>query len=137
MFMMLRWLSIFLVSMLALTTLWGCSGAGSSSAVPLQGIRGTTTLRLNPGIPGPPPIVSPLPNAVITVQSNSGAEVGRQTSNANGNFEIRLPVGTYTIVPLLPNPNNSPVTALPPTQNVVVQAGQFTTVNLEYRSDAP
>ena len=104
----------------------------------MQGIRGTATLRLNPGIPGPPPIISPLPDAVISVQpAEGGAEISRTIADINGEFEIRLPAGTYSIVPLLPNPNNSPVTALPSPQTVIVQANQFTIVNLEYRSDAP
>ena len=136
-FMMLRRLSLFLFAVLALTTSWSCSGANSAGVL-LQGIRGTATLRLNPSIPGPPPVIRPLPNAVISVQPEGGSvEVGRAIANANGEFEIRLPVGTCLIVPLLPNPNNSPVTSLAPNQTVVVRANEFTTVNLEYRSDAP
>lgn len=136
--MKLRCLPLLLSGFLALTMLAGCSGAGSSGALLVQGIRGTATLRLNPGIPGPPPVINPLPNAIIVAQIAGGsAEIGRAVANTNGEFELRLPAGTYLIVPLLPNPNNSPVTGLPASQTIVVQDNQFTIVNFEYRSDAP
>lgn len=136
--MKFRCFLLLLSGFLALTILGGCSGALSSGAVLVQGIRGTATLRLNPGIPGPPPVISPLPNAIISAQNaGGGAETGRTVANTNGEFELRLPAGTYLIVPLLPNPDNSPVTGLPASQTIVVRANEFTIVNFEYRSDAP
>lgn len=129
--------ALFAVAMLILTTSWGCSGTNTSGVVQ-QGIRGTATLKILPGIPNVPPSISPLADAVIAVQpAGGGAEIKRQKANAIGQFEITLPVGTYLIVPLEPEPNQAPITSLAPQQTVVVRAGGFTVVNLEYLSAAP
>jgi hypothetical protein len=135
---MLRRLFGVLVVVLALTASWSCSGGNSAVSVQNQGIRGTTTLKIYPGIPNVPPTIEALPGAIVTVQpAGGGGEITRQTADADGKFEIVLPVGTYLIVPLQPEPNNASITVVAPQQNVIVRPDEFATINLEYKSLRP
>ena len=88
---------------------------------------------LNP-LPPPPgvPDSAPLPGAVISIQpANGGAEITHVTTDAHGRFTIKLPAGRYLLVPV-PRPGGMP--PFGESQVVVVHAGQYTHVTVNYDS---
>jgi hypothetical protein len=116
----------------------GCGGGGKPTSTQTSGIRGQA--REGPLAPSGPPgdpltqigTAAPLPFAVITVQPpGGGAEVARQTADADGNFEIPLRPGTFLIVPLAPAGTSGgfPHSA---SQTVTVPTDQFVTIQIGY-----
>ena len=82
-----------------------------------------------PGVPDS----RPLPGAIISIEpANGGAEITRITADAEGHFTIKLPPGRYRLVPLPPKPGEVLPMEVP--QVVVVYAGQYTHVTVNYDS---
>ncbi len=116
-----------------LLALAGCGGSNSSAARPLsQGVQGQATR--GPISPVSRPGESneaPFPGAVITIQTQSGAEVARQTTDSRGNYRVALAPGTYRVQGLPPASNQS-LPRPPAPQTVTVPANHYVTVNVSY-----
>ncbi len=120
--------ALFLSSLLT-----GCGGGGDSAgSTLLSGIQGRATQGPLFPLTQPGQIDNgPLPGAVIIVQRQNGAEIGRQTANGQGDFKIAAAPGTYQVVGLAPKGNSGPPT--PPAPQIVnVKADQYLTVNVSY-----
>jgi hypothetical protein len=102
-------------------------GGGGTSGIRGVAMAGPIFPVERPGVPN----TRPLANAIITIQPDGGgAEIARQTTDANGRFEIPLAPGVYRIVPLPPDPTAALPRGEP--QSVTVRAGAFTEVTVNY-----
>jgi hypothetical protein len=115
----------------------GGSGGGGGTVQPpptviASGIRGIAlegpiTPVERPGEPN----TRPLPGAIITVQpAGGGPELARQQADATGAFQIALDPGTYTIVPLPPDPTQFLPRGSP--QEITVMPDQVVDVTVNY-----
>jgi hypothetical protein len=105
----------------------GGGGTTGPSAIRGTAIAGPIFPVERPGIPN----TRPLPGAIITVQpAGGGQEITRATADQDGRFQIPIAPGTYLLVPLPPNPNAVLPRGTP--QTVVVKAGGFTDVTVQY-----
>jgi hypothetical protein len=100
----------------------------------VSGIDGTTTIGpISPvdhvGVPNS----KPLAGAVISIQTLSGQELARVTSDQNGHFHINLAAGTYRLVPVSAGAGRLHFPLATP-QVVVVSANKVADVTFEYNS---
>jgi predicted small lipoprotein YifL len=108
-------------------------GVGGPTSVPDSGIRGLVTL--GPTCPvqteNDPQPCSTTYAATLEIHDQATDKlVTTVTSGADGRFEVRLPPGTYRIVPQVAEV--LPIAA--PLDNVVVAAGRFTEVQVDFDS---
>jgi hypothetical protein len=96
------------------------------------GIRGSATAGptcpVQRASPDPSCASTPVQGAVIVVRDASGAEVDRTVTNAAGTYFSAVGAGSYTVEP-------QPVTGImgtPPSQHVVVAAGERATADFAY-----
>jgi hypothetical protein len=71
--------------------------------------------------------------ATVSVRDGAGKEVTKFTTGSDGRFRVELAPGTYTLVPINPNP----IPSIPPTgreQTVTVTDGKLTPVLVQYDS---
>jgi hypothetical protein len=73
----------------------------------------------------------PLADALIVVEGETGKEVARQRTDANGRFQIPLAPGTYRVVPL---PPGRPVFPRAEPFQVVVRPGEFKELIIDYNT---
>jgi hypothetical protein len=105
----------------------GGGGIAGPSAIRGVAMAGPIFPIERPGIPN----TRPLPGAIITIQpAGGGPEITRATADQDGRFQIPIAPGTYLIVPLPPDPNAVLPRGTP--QTVVVNAGGFTDVTVQY-----
>jgi predicted small lipoprotein YifL len=124
--------SMLLVLALLALALSAC-GVGGPTSAPDSGIRGLVTL--GPTCPvqteNDPQPCSTTYAATLEIHDQATDElVTTVTSGADGRFEVRLGPGTYRIVPQVAE-------VLPiagPVENVVVAAGRFTEVQVDFDS---
>jgi hypothetical protein len=108
-------------------------GAGGPTSAPDSGIRGLVTL--GPTCPvqveGDPQPCSTTYAATLEIHDQASDRlITTVTSGADGRFEVRLAPGTYRIVPQVAEV--LPVAA--PVEDVVVAAGRFTEVLVDFDS---
>jgi hypothetical protein len=145
----MRSIRLLTAGILALATMAGCSVPGpaapsESNASPTQptpppaaqsesGVAGRTMV--DGGCPveveGSPCPQKPISARITVVLSSSGAIVTVVTSDAEGQFRIGLPAGSYALHAVnltgAPYPRSSPV-------NVVVESGSYVTVTVLFDS---
>ena len=71
--------------------------------------------------------------ATVSVRDGAGKEEAKFTTGGDGRFRVELPPGTYTLVPINPNP----IPSIPPRgqeQTVTVIDGKLTPVLVQYDS---
>lgn len=109
----------------------GC-GSSAPGATTGSGVAGVVTIgptcpveRINSPC-APRPIA-----ATVIVRDSSGTEVTRFVSGADGSFKVQLRPGRYTLVGTSHGQGGLP---RPIPVNVVVPAGSFATVNVEFDS---
>jgi hypothetical protein len=105
--------------------------SASAGSLGESGVQGQVTI--GPACPGPLRDDNPCPDrpyqATITVLDQENKEVTQVQCDADGNFRIALPPGTYTL-------HATPDTGYPRSndQTVTVEKGQFTQLNIVYDS---
>lgn len=109
--------------------------AGPSAEPPVlsaSGIQGQVFI--GPACPGPVSIDSPCPNqpfqATLTIRTPQNERVGQVTTDANGQFRLGLPAGSYIVHPEPPKEG----IAYAQDQPVDVRAGEFTSIEIVYDS---
>jgi Carboxypeptidase regulatory-like domain len=112
---------------------WTAAILASCATEPASsGIKGQVTV--DGGCPeirnSPPCSQLPLP-ARISIRNISGTTVREATSSDQGEFQLELPAGTYEVQ--AENLSGAPLPYAPP-QQVVVEAGSYTKVNLAFDS---
>ncbi len=102
-------------------------------AVVDSGIRGT--ISLGPTCPGPQRIdqICTQPYAAtLIITRPDGTEAARVTSSEiDGSFSVDLPAGDYTIAPLK-DPQKPLPAPRPATVDVVVEAGAYTQIDIQF-----
>lgn len=123
---------MFLGLALLALALSACAAAGPTNA-PDSGIRGLVTL--GPTCPvqvenDPQPCSTTYAATLEIHDQVSDRLITTVTSGADGRFEVRLAPGTYRIVPQVAEV--LPIAA--PLENIVVEAGSFTEVQVDFDS---
>lgn len=108
-------------------------GAGGPTSAPDSGIRGLVTL--GPTCPvqveGDPQPCSTTYAATLEIHDQASDKlITTVASGADGHFEVRLAPGTYRIVPQVAEV--LPIAA--PLEDIVVAAGRFTEVQVDFDS---
>jgi hypothetical protein len=89
------------LAVLVLALAAACNPGPTITPLPSTGVRGV--VRAGPTCPveqaGQSPCVRSVAGATILALDSSGREVGRAVSDAGGAYVLRLPPGTYEIVP--------------------------------------
>lgn len=112
------------------------SPSPSASPVLRSGISGHTQLTIQGGAVGTVHQPSTLPDAMAAIKdAATGSMIATVTSDASGNFQLDLPAGSYTVVPV--PPSNNPTIVAGPTQTVTVVAGAYTPVTVDFYIYAP
>lgn len=124
--------SMLLILALLTLALSAC-GAGGPTNPPDSGIRGLVTL--GPTCPvqtenDPEPCATTYAATLEIHEQASDKLVTTVSSGADGRFEVRLAPGTYRIVPQVAEV--LPIAA--PVDDIVVAAGQFTEVQVDFDS---
>ena len=108
----------------------GCDGPAESGASGL--LRGQVVAGPSCPVVSEPPDPDcadrPVAGALVIIQVESGDEVDRRESNADGRFETSLPPGRYTLIP-------QPVQGLlgtAPVQQFAITAGEPTELVVPY-----
>ena len=118
----------------ALALGWALAGCASSAAAATADTGVTGVVTVGPTCPVER-INSPCPPrraaAAVIVSDQSGVEVTRFVSGTDGSFKVQLKPGRYTLVGTSNSPGGLP---RPIPVNVVVVAGSFTVVNVEFDS---
>ena len=95
-----------------------------------SGVRGTVLLC--PGLPDPASTAQPCDTpykAQLAILDGDGKVVTRVTSGDDGRFQLDLPPGEYTLAPQ----NGDPYPTAP-SMPVIVVAGQYTDIQVNYDS---
>ncbi len=110
----------------------GCGGGNGANNSSLSGIQGKATKSpISPVVREGQLNEAPLPGVSIVVTGLNGAEVARQTTDAQGDYKIGLAPGNYTVVGLpLDSASILPVPESP--KSVTVASDKFLTVNISY-----
>ena len=129
--------TLLVSTLIWMTSVTGCgndsmNNSGGSGGSTTSGVRGQVTQGpIAPLSQAGQANTAPLPGAVITASNADGSQqVGSQTTDSSGNYQINLDPGTYQIkglsltAGLFPSP--------PAAQTVTISANQFVTVNLSY-----
>jgi hypothetical protein len=126
-----RFAALVVTLILLLATVATAAACGGNEAGPVNGvIVGMVTLGpLEPvAQQGASPAVRPY-EATIGVARHGGGVIATVRSGADGRFTLRLPAGTYELLPRTPAGQLLPVA---PPVNVVVANGVTTTVTIAY-----
>ncbi len=94
------------------------------------GIRGTVTLGPTCPVEQPGEVCVEPYEVDLQIECPDGSDIVTIRSDADGEFEVRLPPGEYRIVPLQPDPT-SPFPFASPV-DVVVPADGFVEVQIDY-----
>jgi uncharacterized delta-60 repeat protein len=101
----------------------------TASGITGQALVGPITPISHPGQPN----TRPLAGAIIDVETANGSTlVAQVVADDNGMFRLALAPGRYRLVPLPPKPGEPYPHGFP--QSVVVEAGEFTSVTVNYDS---
>jgi hypothetical protein len=124
---------LLILTLLMLALALSACGAGGPTNPPDSGIRGLVTL--SPTCPvqvegDPDPCWTPYAATLEIHEQASDKLVTTVTSGADGHFEVRLAPGTYRIVPQVAEV--LPIAA--PVEDIVVAAGRFTEVQVDFDS---
>jgi hypothetical protein len=122
-----------LLGVALLTLALSACGIGGPTSAPDSGIRGLVTL--GPTCPvqveGDPQPCSTTYAATLEIHDQANDRmITTITSGADGRFEVRLAPGTYRIVPQVAEV--LPIAA--PVEGIVVAAGRFTEVQVDFDS---
>lgn len=125
--------TLLILALLALALALSACGAGGPTDQPDSGIRGLVTL--GPTCPvqtenDPEPCATTYAATLEIHEQASDKLVTTVTSGADGRFEVRLAPGTYRIVPQVAEV--LPIAA--PVDDIVVAAGRFTEVQVDFDS---
>jgi len=111
----------------------GCApGETGQTPVPPSGIRGSVLIC--PGAPDPEATAEPCTTpyrAQLAILDGDGNVVTRVTSGDDGRFQLDLAPGEYTLAPQ----NGDPYPTAP-SQPVIVVAGQYTEIQVNYDNGA-